>query len=131
MTQARLRPLAEADLIDTTAHYRSAGGNKLAERFFDSALASLRSIERMPGIGSPFVGEMCDIPGLRSCPFKGFPIHWYYFIAEDHPDVVRLLADAQDLPAILSPTDTPKITRVLSVRGQSTTAEVERSPSKL
>lgn len=60
MTQARLRPLAEADLIDKTAHYRSAGGNKLAERFFDSALASLRSIERMPGIGSPLVGEMCD-----------------------------------------------------------------------
>ena len=34
MTQARLRPLAEADLIDKTAHYRSAGGNRLAERFF-------------------------------------------------------------------------------------------------
>lgn len=107
MTQAWLRPLAEADLIDKTAHYRSAGGNKLAERFFDSALASLRSIERMPGIGSPLVGEMCDILGLRSCPVKGFPIHWYYFIAEDHLDVVRLLADAQDLPAILSPTDAP------------------------
>ena len=107
MTQAWLRPLAEADLTDKTAHYRSAGGNKLAERFFDSALASLRSIERMPGIGSPLVGEMCDIPSLRSCPVKGFPIHWYYFIAENHLDVVRLLADAQDLPTILSPTDTP------------------------
>ena len=107
MTQARLRPLAEADLIDKTAHYRSAGGNKLAERFFDSALASLRSIERMPGTGTPLVGEMCDIAGLRSGPVKGFPIHWYYFIAEDHLDVVRLLADAQDLPTILSPTDAP------------------------
>ncbi len=32
-------------------------------RLFDSALASLRSIERRPGIGSPLVGEMCDIPG--------------------------------------------------------------------
>ena len=107
MTQARLRPSAEADLIDKTAHDRSVGGNKLAERFFDSALASVRSIERMPGIGSPLVGEMCDIPGLRSCPVKGFPIHWYYFIAEDHLDVVRLLADAQDRPTILSRTDTP------------------------
>ena len=107
MTQARLRPLAEADLIDKTAHYRTAGGNKLAERFFDSALASLRSIERMPGIGSPLVGEMCDIAGLRSGPVKGFPILWYYFIAQGHLDVVRLLADAQDLPAILSPTNAP------------------------
>jgi toxin ParE1/3/4 len=99
--------LAEADLIGKTAHHRSAGGYKLAERFFDSALASLRSIEGIPGIGSPLVGDMCEIPGLRSCPVKGFPIHWYYFIAEDYLDVVRLLADAQDLPAILSPTDTP------------------------
>jgi toxin ParE1/3/4 len=99
--------LAEADLIDKAAHYRSAGGNMLAERFFDSALASLRSLERMPGIGSPLIGEMCEIPGLRSCAVKGFPIHWYSFIAEDHLDVVRLLADAQDLPAILSPTNAP------------------------
>ena len=103
MTQARLRPLAEADLIDKTAHYRAAGGKVLAERFFAAALASVRSIERIPGIGSPLVGEMCDIPDFRSCRVKGFPIHWYYFVAEDHLDVVRLLADAQDLPAILSP----------------------------
>jgi toxin ParE1/3/4 len=94
-------------LIDRTAHCRSAGGDKLAARFFDAALASLRSVERMPGIGYPLVGEMCDIPGLRSVPVKSFPIHWYYFIAEDHLDVVRLLADAQDLPAILIPTPTP------------------------
>jgi toxin ParE1/3/4 len=77
--------------------------NRRVERFFDAALASLRSIERKPGIGSPLVGEICDIPGLRCCPVKGFSIHWYYFIAEDHLDVVRLLADAQDLPATLSP----------------------------
>ena len=107
MTKAWLRPRAEADLIDRTAHYRAAGGDELAKRFFDSALASLRSVERMPGIGSPLIGEMCDIPDLRSYAVKGFPIRWYYFIAEDHLDVVRLLADAQDLTAILRQTDTP------------------------
>jgi toxin ParE1/3/4 len=107
VTQAWLRSLAEADLIDKTGHYRSAAGDELAKPFFDSALASLRSVERMPGIGSPLVGEMCDIPGLRSCQVKGFPIRWYYFIAEHHLDVVRLLADAQDLPATLRPTDSP------------------------
>jgi toxin ParE1/3/4 len=107
VTPAWLRPRAEADLIARTAHYRSAGGDELAERFFDAALASLRSVERMPGIGSPLAGEMCDIPGLRSCSVKGFPICWYYFVAEDHVDVVRLLADSQDLPAILRPKDGP------------------------
>jgi toxin ParE1/3/4 len=107
VTKARLRPRAEADLIDRTVHYRAAGGAELAKRFFDSALASLRSVERMPGIGSPLIGEMCDIPGLRSCAVKGFPIRWYYFIAEDHLDVVRLLADVQDLTAMLRLTDAP------------------------
>lgn len=58
----------------------------------------------MPGIGSPLVGEMCAIPGLRACPVKGFPIRWFYFVARNHLDIVRLLADAQDLPAILRAT---------------------------
>lgn len=77
----------------------------MGERFFDAALASLRSVERMPGIGSPLVGETCEIPGLRSFPVKGFPVRWYYFVADDRLDVVRLLADAQDLPVILGSSD--------------------------
>jgi toxin ParE1/3/4 len=107
VTKAWLRPRAEADLIEGTAHYRAAGGDELAKRFFDSASASIRSVERMPGIGSPLIGEMCDIPGLRFHAVNGFPIRWYYFVAENHLDVVRLLADAQDLTAILRPTDGP------------------------
>ena len=101
MTQAWLRPQAEADLIDRTARYRSTGGDELGKRFFDAAMASLRSVERMPGIGSPVIGETCDIPGLRSCSVKGFTVHWFYFVADEHLDVVRLLADALDLPAML------------------------------
>jgi len=31
----------------------------------------------------------------------GFPCGWFYFERVDHLDVVRLLADAQDLNAIL------------------------------
>lgn len=50
----------------------------------------------MPDIGSSLTREMCDISGLRSCPVEGFLIRWYHFVDEDHLDVVRLLADAQD-----------------------------------
>jgi hypothetical protein len=50
---------------------------------------------------------MCDIPGPRSSAVKRFPIRWYYFVAEDHLDVVRLLADAPNLTSILRPTDAP------------------------
>ena len=73
MTQAWLRPRAEADLIDKTHYYRTAGGEPLGQRFFDAALAALRTVERMPTIGSVRIGEMCDVPGLRSWPIKSFP----------------------------------------------------------
>ena len=102
MTTTRLRPLAQADLIEGTRHYRREGGDDLGRRFFDAAMATLGAIGRMPGAGSPGLGELCDIPGLRFRRITGFPCGWFYLVAPDHVDVVRLLADAQDLPAILA-----------------------------
>ena len=102
MTIARLRPQAETDLVERTRYYRAEGGADLGVRFFDAAIASLRAIEKMPGVGSPRVGELCDVPGLRVCGVTGFPVGWFYFTFDDHVDVVRLLADAPDLPAFLS-----------------------------
>lgn len=101
MRPARLRPLAEADLVDRTTYYRKTAGDDVAERFFDAAVDALGAIERMPGTGSPRVGELCDIPGLRVRRIAPFPCGWFDFIHVDHIDVVRLLADAQDLTAVL------------------------------
>ena len=53
MTTTRLRPLAEADLIERTRYYRREGGDQLGERFFGAAIAALDAIGRMPGAGSP------------------------------------------------------------------------------
>jgi antitoxin ParD1/3/4 len=39
----------------------------LGERMFDAAIAALEPIERMPSMSSPRLGQLCDIPGLRSC----------------------------------------------------------------
>ena len=101
MTPAWLRSTAEGDLVERTRYYRLVGGEGLGERLFSAALASLRSVERVPGAGSTAIGSVCDIPGLRSRQVKGFPVRWFYFVADDHLDVVRLLADAQDLVALL------------------------------
>jgi toxin ParE1/3/4 len=102
VTSARLRPQAEVDLVERTRYYRSEGGDDLGRRFFDAAISALDAIGRMPGAGSPCLGELCDIPGLRSRRVTGFPCGWFYFFAAEHIDVVRLLADAQDLPTILT-----------------------------
>ena len=74
----------------------------LGERMFDAALTALEPIERMPAMGSPRLGLLCEIPGLRSWRVRGFPMQWLYFEARDHLDVVRLLGDRQDIAAILA-----------------------------
>jgi toxin ParE1/3/4 len=102
VTTVRLRPLAESDLVARTRHYRRAGGDRLGERFFEAAVDALGAIGRMPGAGSPQVGELCGIPGLWVRRVVGFPCSWFYFVGNDHVDVVRLLAETQDLPAILA-----------------------------
>ena len=102
MKEARLRPLAEADLVAAVQHYASEAGLQLAERMFDAALAALKPIERMPAIGSPRLGQLCEIPGLRAWRVEGFPMQWLYFERDDHLDVVRLLGDRQDIVGILT-----------------------------
>ncbi len=101
MKSTRLRPRAEQDLIDAARYYAAQGGRALAERMFDAAADALRPIERMPGLGSLRIGQLCDIPGLRAWGVTGFPMQWFYFEADDHLDVVRLLGDRQDIATIL------------------------------
>ena len=88
MTAALLRPQAEVDLIAPTQYYQGEGGDELGERFFDAAVAALWAL--------------CGIPGLRVGRIDGFPCGWFYFDTGRDVDVVRLLADAQDLPTHLS-----------------------------
>jgi toxin ParE1/3/4 len=105
VTPARLRPRAEADVVERSRYYAVAAGDDVAGRFFDMSIAALRAVERMPGTGSPRLGELCRIPELRVRRIQGFPCGWFYFVQADHLDVVRLLADAQDLAAILENLD--------------------------
>ena len=110
MIQARLRPLAEADLTDQARYSHSVAGDDVAQRFFNAAIASLEAAQQMPRIGSARIGELSGIPGLRVRRIDGFPCGWYYFIHHDHHDhhdVVRLLADSRDLTAILNSLDPP------------------------
>ncbi|WP_428121927.1 type II toxin-antitoxin system RelE/ParE family toxin [Candidatus Poriferisodalis sp.] len=101
MTGIRLRPLAEADLVERSECYRSEGGDGLGRRFFDAAIEALRDIECMPGAGSPRIGEICGIDGLRSRRLARFSCGWFYFERGDWVDVVSLLAWAQGLETIL------------------------------
>ena len=105
MTRPILRPQAEADLVERSRYYQAEGGADLGERFFEAAITALDEIGRMPGAGSPRVGEVCGIDGLRVRRIANFPCGWFYFASGDRVDVVRLLADAQDIAAVLADID--------------------------
>ncbi|MGB9346422.1 MAG: type II toxin-antitoxin system RelE/ParE family toxin [Ilumatobacteraceae bacterium] len=102
MTRPNLRPQAEVDLVERALYYREEGGSDLGERFFDAAMTALDAIGRMPGAGSPRIGEVCGIDGLRVRRIPNFPCGWFYLASGDRVDVVRLLADAQDIAAVLA-----------------------------
>ena len=105
MTRPILRPQAEIDLVERARCYRGEGGFDFGERFFDAAMTALDGIGRMPGAGSPRVGELCGIDGLRVRRIPNFPCGWFYFASGDRVDVVRLLAGAQDIAAVLADTE--------------------------
>lgn len=102
MKPALLRPAAERDLIDATRWYGGQGGLALGAKAFDAARAALEPIERMPGPGSPRLGNECGLSGLRQWGVGGFPMSWFYFERVDHLDVVRLLGDRQDIATVLA-----------------------------
>lgn len=79
MTDIRLRPLAEADLVERSEYYRPQGGDSLGERLRDAAIEALRVIERMPGAGSLRMGKSGGIDGLRSRRLAHLPRGWCYF----------------------------------------------------
>jgi toxin ParE1/3/4 len=102
VTRLILRPQAEVDLVERARYHRDEGGFGLGEQFFAAAIAVLDAIGRMPGAGSPRVGEFCGIDGLRVRRIPNFPCGWFYFASDDRVDVVRLLADAQDIAAAVA-----------------------------
>jgi len=69
---------------------------------FDAAIAALEAIQRMPAMASPRLGQLCELPGLRSWRVTGCPMQSLCFETKGHRDVVRLLGDRQDLVAIHS-----------------------------
>lgn len=102
MKPPALRPLAETDLIERSRYYEQAGGSDLAERFFDAAITAIRSIGASPRVGSPRVGELIGLDGPRRIGIEGFPCGWLYLERPRRLDVIRLLADRQDLAAALA-----------------------------
>ncbi len=62
---------------------------------------ALATLQQQSGIGSPRVGELVEIDGLRSWRLTGFPLVWFYFERDGYLDFMRLLGERQDILSIL------------------------------
>ena len=101
MKPAVLRPQALRDQQGEVRHYRREGGARIAVRVAKATDVALDQIELDRGIGSPTLGKLLGIPGLRTWRVTKFPLLWCCFERSDHLDVVRLLGERQDFVSIL------------------------------
>ncbi|MHB1359257.1 MAG: type II toxin-antitoxin system RelE/ParE family toxin [Rhodocyclaceae bacterium] len=102
MKRAIPRPQARADLHAEIVYYRKQAGKLIANQLAGAADDALQHLQQNPGTGSPRIGQILEIPGLRRWRVSGFPLIWFYFEREDHLDVVRLLGERQDILEILN-----------------------------
>jgi len=98
---AVLRPQALRDQQGEVRYYRKEGGTRLAVKVAKATNEALDQVELEAGMGSPRLGKLLGIPGLRTLRVGKFPLLWCYFERGDHLDVVRLLGERQDILAIL------------------------------
>ena len=101
MKPAVLRPQALRDQQGEVRYYRKEGGARLAVKVAKATNETLDQVELEPGMGSPRLGKVLGIPGLRTWRVGKYPLLWCYFERGDHLDVVRLLGERQDIIAIL------------------------------
>ena len=101
MKPAELRPQALRDQQGEVRYYRKEGGTRLALKVAKATNEALDQVELEPGMGSPRLGKVLGIPGLRTWRVGKYPLLWCYFERGDHLDVVRLLGERQDIIAIL------------------------------
>jgi len=98
----RLRPLARQDRRDEIRYYRNEAGPGVATVLAGKLQEALGVIGENPGIGSPILGQVIGIDGMRTWLVDGFPLTFWYFEREKFVDVARLVGQRQD-PLLIDP----------------------------
>jgi toxin ParE1/3/4 len=71
--------LGDDGIFREVRYYRTEGGTRVAVKLANATNAALDQIELDPGIGSPTLGKLLGIPGLRTRRVAKFPPLWCYF----------------------------------------------------
>ena len=102
MKPAIQRALAQEDIGRAFDYYLSASSAAIASQFIREIDACVQRIEHFPSAGSLRYAELLDVEGLRFSVVERFPYLFFYFEQTDHVDIVRVLHQHQDVPAIFT-----------------------------
>lgn len=96
------RSLAQRDIVRAFEHYLDEADPEVAAGFIRAMDACMSRIAQFPESGSPRHAESLDIPGLRFAPVEGFPYLAFYLVADARLDVLRVLHQHRDIPALFT-----------------------------
>ena len=96
-----LKETADAEAQAAVDYYEQVAGPTAAFGFVAAYETTLRWIGAYPPAGSPRYAEATRTPGLRSRALDGFPYVVLYRESEDAVEVLHVLHQHRDIPAVL------------------------------
>ena len=103
MSEIIRRPTANRDLIQIFRHYARRAGQRVADRFFTEAEATLNRLARMPGTGTRYEPDEPIYGDLRYWPVSRYRAYLvFYRPIHDGIEVYRVLHGARDIHGILT-----------------------------
>lgn len=103
MTLCVWRPRAREDRKAEVRYYRETACPDVAARLVRALASAQQALTSHPGIGSPRLGQLLGIAGLRTWRIEGFPLSCWYVERSGVVDVVRLIGHRQDPGGISLP----------------------------
>ncbi|RZS58377.1 type II toxin-antitoxin system RelE/ParE family toxin [Sphaerotilus mobilis] len=105
MTVCVWRPRAREDRKAEVRYYRLTAGPDVAERLVRALSTAQQMLLSNPAIGSPRLGQMLGITGLRTWRIEGYPMSYWYVERPGVVDIVRLVGHRLDPSGISVPAE--------------------------
>lgn len=95
-------PRERADMdIDEAIAYYAKEAPQMVDNLIDAFETAFNAISDAPKTGSPRYGISLDIPGLRFMLTEQFPYAIFYVEHTHYIDLIRVLHQRRDIPALL------------------------------
>jgi toxin ParE1/3/4 len=103
MAQRKLvrRPTAQRDLAEAVRYLRKESGVATSHRFLDEVETTVTRLLSFPNLGTPWPTTRRELVGVRRRLIPHFPYSVFYLPSEERIELVRVLHNSRDIPALL------------------------------